>query len=76
MHTNLSEFDQGQIEKARRLLNKTVALVRSTQSAVVSVYQKRSKEGTLVNWLRSQVMGSDGSLMTNDMRTKSLAWVI
>ena len=47
-----SEFDKGQIVMARRLgqsISKTAALVGCSQSAVVSIYQKWSKEGTVVN---------------------------
>ncbi|KAK3543294.1 hypothetical protein QTP70_014043 [Hemibagrus guttatus] len=49
---DLSEFDQGQIVMARRLdqsISKTAAHVGCFQSAVVSIYQKWSKEGTMVN---------------------------
>ncbi|ROL55513.1 hypothetical protein DPX16_8361 [Anabarilius grahami] len=38
---------------ARRLgqsISKTAALVGCSRSAVVSIYQKWSKEGTVVNW--------------------------
>ncbi|KAK3543914.1 hypothetical protein QTP70_031165 [Hemibagrus guttatus] len=44
----LSEFDKGQIVMARRLdqsISKTAALVGCSQSAVVSIYQKWTKEG-------------------------------
>ena len=47
---DLSEFDEGQIVMARLLgqsISKTAALVGCSQSAVVSIYQKRSKEGTV-----------------------------
>ncbi|KAK3533020.1 hypothetical protein QTP70_006231 [Hemibagrus guttatus] len=50
---DLSEFDKGQIVMARRLdqsISITAALVGCSRSAVVSVYQKWSKEGTVVNW--------------------------
>ncbi|ROL48468.1 hypothetical protein DPX16_22793 [Anabarilius grahami] len=50
---DLSEFDKGQIVMARRLgqsISKTAALVGCSRSAVVSIYQKWSKEGTVVNW--------------------------
>ena len=49
----MSEFDKGQIVMARRPSQSifiTAALVGCSQSAVVSVYQKWSKEGTVVNW--------------------------
>ncbi len=49
---DLSEFDKGQIVMAKRLgqiISETVALVGCSQSAVVSIYQKWSKEGTEVN---------------------------
>ncbi|ROL41787.1 hypothetical protein DPX16_9378 [Anabarilius grahami] len=49
---DLSEFDKGQIVMARRLgqsISKTAALVGCSRSAVVSIYQKCSKEGTAVN---------------------------
>ncbi|ROJ33147.1 hypothetical protein DPX16_17969 [Anabarilius grahami] len=49
---DLSEFDKGQIVMARRLgqsIYKTAALVGCSQSAVGSIYQKWSKEGTVVN---------------------------
>ncbi|KAK3574043.1 hypothetical protein QTP86_001342 [Hemibagrus guttatus] len=49
---DLSEFDKGQIVMARRLdqsISKTAALVWCSWSAVVSIYQKWSKEGTVVN---------------------------
>ncbi|KAK3542466.1 hypothetical protein QTP86_025867, partial [Hemibagrus guttatus] len=48
---DLSEFDKGQIVMARRLdqsISKTAALVGCSRSAVVSIYQKWSKEGTVV----------------------------
>ncbi|ROL44478.1 hypothetical protein DPX16_20747 [Anabarilius grahami] len=50
---DLSEFDRGQIVMARRLgqsISKTEALVGCSWSAVVSIYQKWTKEGTVVNW--------------------------
>ncbi|KAK3523932.1 hypothetical protein QTP70_016739, partial [Hemibagrus guttatus] len=49
---DLSEFDKGQIVMARRLdqsISKTAAIVGCSRSAVVSIYQKWSKEGTVVN---------------------------
>ncbi|KAK3536555.1 hypothetical protein QTP86_013755 [Hemibagrus guttatus] len=49
---DLSEFDKGQIVMARRLdhsISKTAALVGCSWSLVVSIYQKWSKEGTVVN---------------------------
>ncbi|KAK3572558.1 hypothetical protein QTP86_000435 [Hemibagrus guttatus] len=58
-HKDLSTFDEGQIVMARRLdqsISKTAALVWCSRSAVVSIYQKWSKEGTVF-------MGSQGSLM-------------
>ncbi|ROK35741.1 hypothetical protein DPX16_17484 [Anabarilius grahami] len=51
--TDLSELDKGQTVMARRLgqsISKTAALVGCSRSAVVSIYQKWSKEGTVVNW--------------------------
>ncbi|ROL54811.1 hypothetical protein DPX16_23263 [Anabarilius grahami] len=56
---DLSEFDKSQIVMARRLgqsISKTAALVGCSRSAVVSIYQKCSKEGTVVN--RRQGHGS------------------
>ncbi|ROL47651.1 hypothetical protein DPX16_13366 [Anabarilius grahami] len=49
---DLSEFDKGQIVMTRRLgqsISKTAALVGCYRSALVSIYQKWSKEGTVVN---------------------------
>ncbi|KAK3514127.1 hypothetical protein QTP70_005127 [Hemibagrus guttatus] len=49
---DLSEFDKDQIVMARPLdqnISKTAALVGCSWSAVVSIYQKWSKEGTVVN---------------------------
>ncbi|KAE8297395.1 Transposable element Tcb1 transposase Transposable element Barney transposase [Larimichthys crocea] len=49
---DLSDFDKGQIVVARRLghsISKTAALVGCSRSAVVSIYQQWSKEGTAVN---------------------------
>ncbi|KAK3509671.1 hypothetical protein QTP70_008417 [Hemibagrus guttatus] len=49
---DLSEFDKGEIVMARRLdqsISKTAALVGCSRSAVVNIYQKWSKEGTVVN---------------------------
>ncbi|KAK3524097.1 hypothetical protein QTP70_017997 [Hemibagrus guttatus] len=49
---DLSKFDKGQIAMARRLdqsISKTAALVGCSRSAGVSIYQKWSKEGTVVN---------------------------
>ncbi|KAK3523466.1 hypothetical protein QTP86_033597, partial [Hemibagrus guttatus] len=49
---DLSEFDKGQIVMARPLdqsISKTAGLVGCSRSAVVSIYQKWSKEGTVVN---------------------------
>ncbi|KAK3548988.1 hypothetical protein QTP70_024801, partial [Hemibagrus guttatus] len=49
---DLSEFDKDQIVMARRLdqnISKTAALVGCSWSAVVSIYQKWSKEGTVMN---------------------------
>ena len=51
-HKDLSEFDKGQIVMARRLgqsISKTAVLVGCSRAAVVSIYQKWSKEGTVVN---------------------------
>ena len=50
--TDLSEFDKDQIVMARQLgqsIFKTAALVGCSRPAVVSIYQKWSKEGTVVN---------------------------
>ncbi|ROL52754.1 hypothetical protein DPX16_21180 [Anabarilius grahami] len=49
---DLSEFDIGQIVIARGVgqsISKTAALVGCSRSVVVSIYQKWSKEGTVVN---------------------------
>ncbi|MBN3311017.1 TXIP1 protein, partial [Amia calva] len=49
---DLSDSDKGQIVMARRLgqsISKTAALVGCSRSAVVSTYQKWSKEGKAVN---------------------------
>ncbi|KAK3525450.1 hypothetical protein QTP86_031539 [Hemibagrus guttatus] len=49
---DLIEFDKGQIVMARPLdqsISKTAALVVCSRSAVVSIYQKWSKKGTVVN---------------------------
>ncbi|KAK3541582.1 hypothetical protein QTP86_032828 [Hemibagrus guttatus] len=49
---DLSEFDKGQIVMARPLdqsISKNADLVGCSRSAVVSIYQKWSKEGTVVN---------------------------
>ncbi|ROI37056.1 Protein phosphatase 1 regulatory subunit 12C [Anabarilius grahami] len=49
---DLSEFDKDQIVMARRLgqsISKTATLVGCSRSAVVRIYQKCSKEGTVVN---------------------------
>ncbi|ROI48897.1 hypothetical protein DPX16_3918 [Anabarilius grahami] len=51
-HKDLSEFDKDKIVMARRLdqsISKTAALVGCSRSAVVSIYQKWFKEGTVVN---------------------------
>ncbi|ROL46053.1 hypothetical protein DPX16_1960 [Anabarilius grahami] len=61
---DLSEFDKGRIVMARRLgqsISKTAALVGCSRSAVVSIYQKCSKEGTVLN--RRQGHGRPRSLM-------------
>ncbi|KAK3561111.1 hypothetical protein QTP86_028314 [Hemibagrus guttatus] len=58
---DLSEFDKGQIVMARRLdqsISKTAALVGCSRSAVVSIFQKWSKDGT-----DDKVMRGQGSLM-------------
>ncbi len=58
---DLSEFDKGQIVMAKRLgqiISKTVALVGCSRSAVVSIYQKWSKEGTEVNRRHGHGQGS------------------
>ncbi len=49
---DLSEFDKGQIVMAKQpgqSISKTAALVGCSWSAVVSIYEKWSKEGTVVN---------------------------
>ncbi|KAK3569752.1 hypothetical protein QTP86_004077 [Hemibagrus guttatus] len=49
---DLNEFDKVQIVMARRLdqsISKTAALVGCSRSAVVSIYQKWSKKGTVAN---------------------------
>ncbi|KAK3574399.1 hypothetical protein QTP86_006621 [Hemibagrus guttatus] len=49
---DLCEFDKGQIVMARQLdqsISKTAALVGCSRSAVVSIHQKWSKVGTVVN---------------------------
>ncbi|KAK3555299.1 hypothetical protein QTP86_014984 [Hemibagrus guttatus] len=52
-HKNLSDFgERGRIVMARRLdqsISTTAALVGCSRSAVVSIYQKWSKEGTVAN---------------------------
>ncbi|KAL0157260.1 hypothetical protein M9458_048506, partial [Cirrhinus mrigala] len=64
---DLSEFDKGQIVIATRLgqtISKPAALVGCSWFAVVNVYQKRYKEGTVVNQRqghgRSRVFGACG----------------
>ncbi|KAI5621914.1 hypothetical protein C0J50_18298 [Silurus asotus] len=57
-----SEYDKGQFVRSRRLgqsVYKTAALVGCSWSAVVSLYQKCSKDEAVVN-LRQ---GGQGSLM-------------
>ena len=57
---DLSEFDKGQIVMARRLgqsISKTAALVGCSRSAVVRIYQKCSKEGTVVNLRKGHGQG-------------------
>ena len=49
---DLSRFDNDQIVMARQLgqnISRTAALVGCSWSAVVSMYQEWSKEGTVVN---------------------------
>uniref|UniRef100_A0AAQ5X0U1 Transposase Tc1-like domain-containing protein n=1 Tax=Amphiprion ocellaris TaxID=80972 RepID=A0AAQ5X0U1_AMPOC len=49
---DLSDYNKGQIVMARRLgqsISQTAALVGCSRSSVVSVYQKWSKEGRVVN---------------------------
>lgn len=49
---DLSKFDKGQIGMTRQVeqtIFKTASLVGHSQSAVVSIYQKWSTEGTVVN---------------------------
>ncbi|KAK3515186.1 hypothetical protein QTP70_009591 [Hemibagrus guttatus] len=49
---DLSKFDKGHIVMATRLdqsISKTAALVGCSRTAVISIYQKWSKEGTVVN---------------------------
>ena len=53
MRKDCSKLDKGHIVMTRRLgqsISKTAALVGCFQSAVVSIYQKWSKEGTVMNW--------------------------
>ncbi len=54
---DLSEFDKGQIVMAKpgQSISKTAALVGCSWSAVVSIYQKWSKEGTVVKRRQSWV---------------------
>ena len=52
MRKDCSKLDKGHIVMTRRLgqsISKTAALVGCFQSAVVSINQKWSKEGTVVN---------------------------
>ena len=61
---DLSEFDQ--VVMARRMgqsISKTAALVGCFRSAVVSIYQKLSVEGTVVNRACERVMSGQGLLM-------------
>ena len=54
----LCEFDMGQIGMVRwqgQSISKTAALVGCSQSAVVSIYQKWLKEGTVVTWRQGHV---------------------
>ncbi|KAI5095166.1 nephrocystin-4-like [Silurus meridionalis] len=49
---DLSDFEKGHVVMGRRLgqsISKNTALLGCSRSAVVSVYQKCSKEGTVVN---------------------------
>ena len=73
---DLSEFDKGQIVMARRLgqsISKTAALVGCSRSAVVSIYQKWSKEGTVVN--RRQGHGRTQQRLTCVVRSNRRATV-
>ena len=52
---DLNEFDKGQIVMARLLgqsISRIAAPVGCSRSAVVSICQKWSMEGTVVNWRR------------------------
>ncbi|KAK3544763.1 hypothetical protein QTP86_026782, partial [Hemibagrus guttatus] len=72
---DLSEFDKGQIVVVRRLdqnISKTAALVGCSRSAVVSIYQKWSKEGTVVN----QRQGHGRPRLTDARGERRLARVI
>ncbi len=62
---DLSKFDKGQIVMARRLgqsISKTAALVGSSRSAVVSIYQKGGQRKEQM-WTGDMVMGGQGSLL-------------
>ncbi|KAI5092113.1 1-phosphatidylinositol 4,5-bisphosphate phosphodiesterase delta-1 isoform X1 [Silurus meridionalis] len=62
---DLIEFDQDPIVTARRLvqsISKTAALVGCSWSAVVRIYQKWSKKGTVVN----QLQGRGRQMHTSD----------
>ncbi|KAK3528491.1 hypothetical protein QTP70_000311 [Hemibagrus guttatus] len=72
---DLSGSDKGQIVMARRLdqsISKAAALVGCSRSAVVSIYQKWSKEGTVVN--RRQ--GHERPRLTDARGERRLAHVI
>lgn len=47
-HEDLGEFE-GMDQRLSQSISKTAALVRFSSSAVASIYQKRPKEGTVVN---------------------------
>ncbi|KAK3511467.1 hypothetical protein QTP70_008962 [Hemibagrus guttatus] len=67
---DLSEFDKGQIVMARRLdqsISKTAALVGYSRSAVVSIYQKWSKEGTEAGTTSSKCPGVAGSEISGEL---------
>ncbi|KAK3556638.1 hypothetical protein QTP70_010828 [Hemibagrus guttatus] len=72
---DLSEFDNDQIVMARRLdqsISKTAALVECSRSVVVSIYQKWTKEGTVVN----QQQGHGQPRLINARGGRRLARVI
>ena len=72
---DLSEFDKGQIVMARPLgqsISKAAALVGNSWSAVVSIYQKWSKEGAVVSWPQ----GHERPRLTDACGERRLAHVV